>query len=353
MRSPDSRYLHAMFAADAAEERGNVAAALRAIASVPDDWRGRRLWRPARIERLLQLEEFGPLLPRWATSRWLLAQAHHHRGRDQRGRLGRAVATARAVRRAPGVHHAHLDEDQILDHDWVCWQTHLYDYGGLDRFLRYGASPELVAAADRVRQWGHAPMRALQLVELEPKLLHWRDPSEERVRTINLGAAVLVDKGEWVLGRVVPIGDDPTPCEAMFESAPLLVPEPVARAVADDPPRWVEILERGCAQVVDDPDRHIRTELFDFSLLSDIPWVLPGLLVEKYGGATALIEHLGLDGLACVAALLVRPGMSVALGRQSLDSQELRATMHLAELLPEPAASILRHAHRSQREEVS
>jgi hypothetical protein len=83
-----------MAAADEAELRGDAAAALAVIEQHLFGPDGKIFWRRERILRLSQLELFGPWLPAWVTSRWLLEQALQSFGPSKRTATERALRVA-------------------------------------------------------------------------------------------------------------------------------------------------------------------------------------------------------------------------------------------------------------------
>lgn len=258
-------------AVDEAEARGDAHGALDLVLRdrrVRDD---EGFWRPEKVRRLLQLTALGPLLPRWATSRWILAQAAQWLDEDSRHRTREAFAlTFRAGGFDSTRYAGDLDlRSKIVDHNWVFRQAFLYDLGGLRHFLDTGASADLVAGADRVRDWAEVPLGGYRLLGETPTTVTWFDlRAGEEVGTANLGAASLLEPGEHALGRLVPLRDG-----RMFESAPLYVPEQVAREVADDPVSWVAALARVGHPDPGD-DRAVGTAGHDFALLTDVPAVV-------------------------------------------------------------------------------
>ena len=233
------RNLAVLRATDDAERRGDARAALDLMEEHPG---GLAFWRPRRVRLLCQIAMFGPLLPRWATSRWILAQALQHLGQPGGGpdrRVHRALDQAIELRggraRLPG--RDPMDAVcRVMDNDWVLRQLHLYELGGLRHFLDRVASPDLVAGADRIRDWAKSPMGGYRLLTQDAATVTWQDlGAGEPILTANIGSAALVVPGECVIGRMVPIE-----AGAMFESAPLLVPEDVAIRVALDPSCWLD-----------------------------------------------------------------------------------------------------------------
>ena len=179
-------WLGTMHAVDEAERRGDAQAALQLIHGRLVGPDGGPFWRPARINRLTQVVMLGSALPRWAVTRWVLAQA-----RDGLGPPGDPVrrhCLARAIEVRGGTHglshHGEADAiAKIVDHDWVYRQLYLYELGGLARFVRTGVTPDLVAGADHLHDWMRAPMFALRLVDRAPDTVTWeRLDTGERAR---------------------------------------------------------------------------------------------------------------------------------------------------------------------------
>lgn len=341
-------YVHAMVAANDAEARGDVGSALSIIAEADDQYAGGGFWRPWRVERLKQIYMLGSLLPRWATSRWLIAQALQSLDPDGRPCVLQAIEIAMDVR---GGAQPDLDpiEDrsQITDRDWVFRQLALYEFGGLSAFLRRRAAPDLIAAADRINEWSTAPMRGLRLVDCAPLILTWEDAATgEELETINIGSASLVDDEECVIGRPVPIEEG-----VMFETAPLVVPYAVARDVAEDPAGWVDILRRSCRDHPATRADTIRTSGFhDFGLLTDVPRAAWEPALSAYRSLAEAVPDLGVDVLPCLAAWLVQPETIHLLMSRPTTPDERRDCGVLADLVQEPAAGLLRELADPERE---
>ena len=256
-----------MIAADRAEARGDAAGALRIIerdlerhSAVPT------FWRPGRVTRLLQLEVLGPWLPRWATSRWILDQAAQHL--DPRGR-DRALRALRIAERTGGMKDVCAGLDPIdarvklMDHDWVHRQVLLYELGGLRTFLRHGAAADLIAGADHIRAWASAPLGAYRLVATSARTSIWLEVATGvEHECLEIGGASLLDEGDHVIGRMVPIDQG-----AMFESAPLWVAPDVADRVAQYPAGWLTAVRSGSSAVDTEPTSTYRS---GFPLLTDI-----------------------------------------------------------------------------------
>jgi hypothetical protein len=260
-------------AADAAEARGDAERAAAIMQSMPVGSDGKPFWRPWRVRRLAQLIELRDVMPRWAISRWILSQSLQQLDSDTRVRGQRALRIAIDVRGGEATLKGVDDIDalcKVIDHDWVYRQQYLYDLGGLRHFLSTAASADLVAGADRIDDWADAPMGGYRLQAVSPLSLRWEDLATGRPREVlNLGSAALVDVGEHVIGRLVPIEGG-----AMFESSPLPVPGEVAQRVAQHPDAWVDVLGlavRECGAQSEVSVRALLSVATDPGLLTDVP----------------------------------------------------------------------------------
>jgi hypothetical protein len=258
-----------LHATDAAEVRGDAWGALQLIERDLARRGDEVFWRPDRVERLLQLAHLGPCRPRWATSRWILAQAAQALDDASRARTHRASEIALDVR-GEQIDLDDIDRRaKILDHDWVFREVYLYELGALPHFLSRIASADLIAGADRIHEWARAPMGGFRFLREEPLTLTWLDLADDsEVQSLNLGTATMLEPGDCAIGRLVTIDEG-----AMFETAPLLVPEPLARAVAEDPLGWVTLL----ADV--SREQAIETSVRDFRTLTDVPKIVQDLVL--------------------------------------------------------------------------
>ena len=352
---------------DAAEARGDVRAALQLM---EEDLRRRPesevFWSPERVGNLMQLAVLESVLPAWAYSRWILQQAVRWMDASQRGRFGRAYDRAVQIAGGPERYLGVDERDSIcklMDHDWVYRQLVLYEYGGLQHFLDKVASRSLIARADRIRGWARTPMGAYRLVGQSARTVTWWDLVNEReIETVNIGSASLVIVEEHVIGRLVP-----TELGPMFESVPIVVPTDVAAQVAADPHEWMSALERGCHRD-STPEETISTQIFEFSLLSDVSPALTHVLVDRVarpdatevspgskedliGGWVAVVREALEDRLDVVAddfmpwpvvgAILLKPSVIAALVREP-GLGDAAAFQALAEKLVLPAVEVCR-----------
>jgi hypothetical protein len=241
-------WVDVMLAVNRAEADGDALETLRLMQAHALDPEGRQFWRLCRYERLAQVLLLGSDLPGWAVSRWLVAQAHNavprprDRWRRRAEELSLDVVGGLESLSGRGDTEARC---QLMDRNWVYRQVFTYDLGGLARFVRSNAGPELVARADRIHDWARAPTSSLRLVALSASTVTWaRLDTGELLEHPNIGSAILVELGESVLGRVVPILGG-----TMLEGAPLVVPDEVAAKVAADPSSWLAALRESRAEI--------------------------------------------------------------------------------------------------------
>ncbi len=270
--------LSVMQAVDAAELRGDALGAIHAINAHPCGPDGKPFWRLERLRRLSQLVALEGLLPRWAISRWILAQAAQHLDPPNRGRNARAMHVALRAQPPGPAGMSQRDQEErrvrIQDRDWIFRQVLLFEQGGLDHFLHEVAPADLLAGADRVEEWARAPIGAFRFLAGTAGMLRWRRlDSGETVETIDIGSATLLRPGDCVIGRLVPIDEG-----AMFESAPLRVPEAAALRIAEEPGCWVEVVAAAARQQDADGNAACYTGGHDFGLLTDVPVIVQHML---------------------------------------------------------------------------
>lgn len=270
--------LSVLRAVDAAELRGDALGAIDVINAHPYGPDGKLFWRLERMRRLSQLVGLDGLLPRWATSRWILAQAAHHLDQPSRQRTSRAMHLAMRAQPPGPAPTSGLDRQErqvrIMDRDWVFRQAYLYELGGLAHFIQDVAPADLLAGADRIEEWARAPIGAVRfLAEAAGMLLWQRLDTGETLETIDIGSATLLVPGDCAIGRLVPIDEG-----AMFESAPLRLPEQAAAHVATDPTRWVEAVATAARQQDADGNPACYTGGHDFGLLTDVPVIVQQML---------------------------------------------------------------------------
>jgi hypothetical protein len=352
-------WARAMVAADEAEAAGDAMATLEvmeAFAVGPD---GEPFWRPWRAKHLFQIAMLGPLLPRWATSRWLCNQAMQSVHEADRGRARRAFELAVQLRggeaNLPGRNAADA-HGRVVDRDWVYRQLYLYELGGLQSFVRRQASSRLLSQADSIDEWARSPMGGYRLVGSTTDTVTWLDLAADRERTIpNIGSGCLLVPGEHVLGRLVPVEGG-----VLFETRPLLVSSEVAARVADSPADWLTILEQGSATEEQLALRHalptlltdVPTTAWELLLLGDTEPPIDGdewaaLLARglldvaalAMGGHPRRPTDGELDPWSCLAAAVVDPMVIVGMATAA-ELRDVPVLAKLGGLLAEPAASV-------------
>lgn len=336
--------LAVMRAADAAELRGDALGALQVINAHPRGPDGKLFWRRERLRRLIQLAGLDGLLPRWATSRWILAQAAHHLDESNRGRNARAMHVAlRAQPPGPVGMSQHERQElqvRIQDHDWIFRQVLLYEQDGLDHFLHEVAPTDLLAGADRIEEWPRAPLAAYRFIAGTAGNLLWRRlGSGETVETIDIGSATLLQPGDCAIGRVVPIEEG-----AMFESAPLRVPERTALDIAEEPGRWVELVAAATRQRDADGNAGCYTGGHDFGLLTDVPVVVQRMLHLAAAQVRAEVPEFTPEGMVWLAVAYVRDAID---GRLDDRGDDAEAGEDAASPWPTVAEALLDHTVRA------
>lgn len=348
-------------AVDAAETAGDY---LRALDLIEADVMSRPVteafWHPERVLRLIEFATYNSVLPGWATSRWVLAQAVRWMDASQRRRFSRAfdrtVQIAGGLERYEGVDE--IDSRcKLMDYDWVYRQLVLYEFGGLQHFLRNAASPALIDRADSIRAWAAAPMGAFRYVEEQSQVMRWFDLVGRReVETANIGSASCLWTDAHAIGRLVPTEHGP-----MFESAPIFVPTDVASWVAEAPEEWTTALQRGCQREAP-LELCIRTRTTGFPLLHDVPmWLRQDLALvdtdvecslhveEAIAAEVAVVREAmqedsdlcdeSFDGWPVIGAMLLDPAIMAELARDR-DPQHAAGFLRLAEQLASPAAEV-------------
>ncbi len=111
--------------------------------------------------------------------------------------------------------------------DWICEQLAVYEYGGLLDFIDARAGTGLLERCDHVAEWVPFAMRGFTLDDVVDDRLQVTElASGDAVEVLNLGAMTDRERGAAVLGRLVPISDEPG---LMFDVRPLGVDLETAR----------------------------------------------------------------------------------------------------------------------------
>ncbi|ANH38238.1 hypothetical protein I601_1807 [Nocardioides dokdonensis FR1436] len=233
----------ALEAFQAAELRGDWAGALRHYRRIP-------MFRDATHgEQLELLATLGDDAPGWLVARWLTELARRHD--DDRDRQRRAFELGMAVAHPHGVDLDALDLEhpqqatpQLWARDWVVRQVQVYELHALEDLLcphcpPIDFSPDLLGRAGRIVDWRYAPMGGYRLGPLEEHRTLVDARTGAALEVLDLGLGEQAPEDAHVLGRVVPIDEEPG---LALEWRPLVVDEATATAVAGKPPGWLEIL---------------------------------------------------------------------------------------------------------------
>jgi hypothetical protein len=340
-----------------AELRGDAAEALRLHRSVPF------FRRSTHGDRLQQLAELGERTPGWLVNRWLTVQA---RRRVWSG--GDEAATSRALQLVlPLVYPVGIPFERIgcthpeqvipfvNELDWVVRQADVYELGALRRVVGGVASPELLERADQIGAWCSAPMRACRVERVDAaggQTIKVVDlATQERVELLDLGGGAELERGEHLLGRIVPVSLGPG---AMFDWPALPVPEAAAVAVAADPRRWMTTLHTLAIDGLVKPGFSHRPEP---SLTSDLPYrawqSLAGVRAKDLPDrdpagvvAEAMRRALAMAGRGAeavlpqrhrIADLVLDPAFNDDVRWRFVDAELMAAWQLLGELLPDHA----------------
>ena len=230
----------------AAERSGDAARALELHASVPAlNLRSRH------HVILTQLASLGDELPDWVWARWIAYQAARcedpdtETGTIQRLALTYVIETFHDDQLAD----CHADGgdpikvvSRVLGESWLFHQVLLHELGGLERFAAELATGRLAEHSALARSWAGASLGGYLLgPSLPGGRLRVEDLAADTwTEVLDLGARANAGAGRWVLGRLVPSGVGGLP---MFDTAPIGVPEEVARDIAAAPQPWARLTE--------------------------------------------------------------------------------------------------------------
>jgi hypothetical protein len=277
-------------ASAAAELRGDAEQALEIHLAGP------RVPGSLREHVLREVVWLGEQAPSWIHARWIVKQAYRSLLLSDDGdRIDEALhLTIGAVYadvdpQRPLGWEGHAFVNHLISSDWVCMELAAHELGGLAVFLAERAAPALVDRGSCVGEWAHSAVGGYRLTDIEDDVLHVVDLLTGRpLALLNLGAARCRDPETCVIGRVVPIEEEPG---LMFESRPLSVDDTTAEQVAGStllgPMAWVGVLAEARA---------------DGRLPAGFSLCLPTSLVcDVPGGPPAGISGVGGAGDAAVA----------------------------------------------------
>lgn len=250
----------------AAERAGDVAAALEWHQSVPMFRKGRHR------SVMTRLADLGDDLPEWVWARWIAYQAM----RCEDGATGRFVKDCLQAA-TEGLHGDLLDDcfrregdpirvvSTVLGESWAFHQL-VTEVGAVDAFLDEYATGRLAEHEWLSRRWAGARMSGYELGERLPgtyRRVRGADGGGDWLDILDLGAGACAPDG-WVLGRLVPSGEDD---RLMFDMPPLGVPAALARRVARADGDWWSVLTSTV-------EHGTPSELFlreDYELATDVP----------------------------------------------------------------------------------
>lgn len=271
----------------AAERADDAARALELHSSVP------ALNKRSRHHLLLaQLASLGDELPEWVWARWIAYQAircedpDSETGKIQRLALTYAIETFHDDQLADC--HANGGDPVkvaawVASESWLFHQLFVHELGGLERFVDELATGSLAEHSALARSWAGAPLGGYLVGPSLPggRLCVEDLAADSWTEVLDLGARTNAGDSGWVLGRLVPSGGDDL---LMFDTAPIAVPEHVARDVAGAPEPWVrvkEALDEG--RLV---ERHFMRA--DYELTTDVL----GIDLLRIGTAPADLERV-------------------------------------------------------------
>ena len=149
---------------------------------------------------------------------------------------------------------------------WLFQQAFLHELGGLEWFVDEQVTGRLAEHAALALSWVGA---ALGGYLIGPSLPGGRLRVEDLgggswTEVLDLGACDAADDNGWVIGRLVPSGVGDL---LMFDTAPMAVPERVARDVAVAPKPWLRLKEAL------DEGRLLERAFMrtDYELVTDVP----------------------------------------------------------------------------------
>ncbi|GAB3038665.1 hypothetical protein GCM10011376_33890 [Nocardioides flavus (ex Wang et al. 2016)] len=347
----------------AAERSGDAARALELHASVPAlDLRSRH------HVLLAQLAALGDELPGWVWARWAAYQVQRcedlatETGTVQRLALAFALDNFHDDRLAD----CHADGGdpmrvaaRVAGESWLFQQLLVHEMGGLERFVDELATGRLAEHAELARSWTGARLSGYQVgASLPDGRLRVHDPAADAwTEVLDLGARTLADEAGWVLGRLVPSGVDDL---LMFDTAPVAVPERVARDVAAAPEPWQrikdaldagELVERRFLRA----DLELTTDVLSIDLLrigtppADLERVTAQLRSgrDEIPRAAFRVLRRAVDGdvlqsdAAHVAAAILQPGARKDARRMLVRDGSYGAWARWAELVHPPARGLL------------
>lgn len=260
----------------AAERAGDAATALDYHLGIP------MFRRSAHQGVLRQLADLAEEMTPWLWARWAAYQCTRAEDPGSRCRESFLLALPYVVELFHGEEMARAWEEgedpirvtsRIAGQDWALHQIATYELPGLETFLDTMATGRLAEEVTLAREWVGATMGGYRVEPTSPGRLVVRDLGADRsVEVLDLGAGLGAGSDGWVLGRLVPSGTSP---ELMFDTRPLRVDEPTARAAATGDQRgaWITALADAFAEgrlessVLMSEGRELHCDVHDLELL--------------------------------------------------------------------------------------
>lgn len=347
----------------AAERSGDAARALALHAAVPAF-----ALRSRHHVLLHQLASLGDDLPEWVWARWIAYQAVRCEEQDtETGRMQRlALKYSLETFHDDQLADCHADGGDpikvtswVASESWLFHQLYLYELGGLRRFVDELATGRLADHAQLGRSWADAPLGGYRIEANLPggRLSLYEPGADSWAEVLDLGAHACSAAAGWVLGRLVPSGIGE---RAMFDMPPVAVPERVAREVSAASEPWMVI------KAALDEGRLVERSFMraDFELVTDVPSIdllrvgtspadLERVTAQLRAGrdeiprAAFRILRRALDGTLPdsdaphLAAAVLQPAARADALRMLVREGQHEAWMHWAEMVHEPARSLL------------
>ena len=252
---------------------------------------------------------------------------------------------------------------RVVGEDWAFHQLCTFELGGLGEFVDSLATGRLREEAGLCKQWAkEARMGGFRLETSEPGSLVVHDLArDESVPLLDLGARLHADPGGWLIGRLVPTGNEPG---LMFDTRPIPVDERTARVVAEGATRgtWITALEQAIDEgrfgrsLMQTEDRELVTDVPSLSLVEvgTPPVALASTLDALRRGrdevgraALRLLRSAGegkldADRAPYVAAAVLNAHAYAEVADRVLAPGQEAAWSRWAGLVPEPARNRLR-----------
>lgn len=303
----------------AAELRGDWQAAFEHHRSVP-------MFAKSHHGAMLRvLADLGDNAPRWLVTRFLTVMAHRHELYGQPKRSGRVLQHVVPLLYPHGVpfeamHCDHVEQVGALIYgcDWVVRQVDVYDLGGFEDLLSMPEAEPALFKGEYVADWAYSQMGGYRVVGADGEVMTVADAvSGEELQLLDLGFTSQHPAGAHVLGRIVTTECGPG---QLFDWQPLPVDQRIAREVAAQPDRWLDVIAARARSGALAP---AFSHLPDRSVSADLPqhaWV--ELLGHQMGAELPRPPHT-----------MVADALKTAL-ELAADSADVRARRHLvAELM--------------------